>query len=293
MFENMGPLRYSTTNVVITFSLFFMFSHSAAHENLPSKEMLLSHSEQPPEFPHRFKLSSCQGTNPFSIEMEEKCPFRGNPTRTIVLGADFEGPRSAFGFPDNNLTFLTSSFGLGLSAAEASGLEKRVKEFYRQQFGIQVPSEKISLNFARFNLIFRKLADSQKLTPCANSTAVIAAWVASGADLSLGGRYAKNRGERMKRVKVQGLIAMYYFLLVFAPGSRYSSKMELRPTHPTSCFVTGSCGYIHETDFLDDYPETESGFADTSFVQRTPGGDKLIVSIRMTLGWPGRFGLQS
>lgn len=213
-------------------------------------------------------------------------------TRTIVLAEEFEGnPEDAVEI-DPRFAFFRSA--LGWSAHRIERSRRAAIHHFKSTFGLDLSSAKLNTTTGIYakndvfygSFVFKnklvKIADSNRLTRCTNTFAILGGWFLFGKDI----KYPMVPGVEGP-VAVPGESAVFFLYIVFNPGSKFSTAISLKGTRPSAC-TFNVCQVVATTEIVDDYygsyPGNLEGVAVDTFVK--PGIVKTFGTYVLT--WPKR-----
>ncbi|KAI0560759.1 hypothetical protein FGB62_101g09 [Gracilaria domingensis] len=212
--------------------------------------------------------------------------------RTITVGAAFEGPEEDEGYVDTRNDFFR--FGLGWDEERIERSRVYALKHFNDSFGVDASSldldsasgvygtEEFGYAVIVLNLTLVRTADSGELTPCTNVTGVVGGWVLFGVNIT----YPTVPGVSGSQ-NVAGESGLFVFYLVAQPGTRTSTKIEMKGTRPLVCILK-MCPITADTQIIDDADNTDTGNLDGVFLEEefVPGIGREYV--RWVLTFPGR-----
>eukprot|EP00179_Madagascaria_erythrocladioides_P020926 CAMPEP_0198359164 /NCGR_PEP_ID=MMETSP1450-20131203/133607_1 /TAXON_ID=753684 ORGANISM="Madagascaria erythrocladiodes, Strain CCMP3234" /NCGR_SAMPLE_ID=MMETSP1450 /ASSEMBLY_ACC=CAM_ASM_001115 /LENGTH=216 /DNA_ID=CAMNT_0044066013 /DNA_START=12 /DNA_END=662 /DNA_ORIENTATION=- len=210
--------------------------------------------------------------------------FGGSHEEFVVIdNKEFNFFKEALGWDDDHveesrkiaLRHFKSRFGLDASDA-----------VLEEGSGVYVLDGLTLFAFA-FDFPFYKIADSAKLVDCPTAMAVWGGWALEGSNVTLSGEYGGVSGVQIPADDEAIMISSY---MVFAPGSQYSTIVEVRSRKPLACApLNAICGISDTMNLLDDFHDPYPGYVDGSLnFETSESGNERVVA-RFTLTWPGRF----
>ena len=226
----------------------------------------------------------------------ETCKSKFNPRRTMTVANEFvtEEDGSTFFEKDMGVSFLSKY--VKFSDKQIKKSRAKAMKYIKKRFGINLkkftfdPSTgsyfrgTSGFGFAILDKPLHITSDSAKLVTCANTTALLGVYIFGGEDVVYKGTYGGAAG-----VRTSGESALFFGYMVFSPGARKSTIMELKSTLPAACGVPGVCPLVGTTRLIDDFHESEhpGEFTGTVIEEPKPKKGKNFVKelFSLTLTW--------
>ena len=132
------------------------------------------------------------------------------------------------------------------------------------------------------NTTFVKTSDSTKLVSCPNTTAVLGGFMLRATDPVVSGAMTNN-----KEVHMLGKQTFMWSYFVWAVGSRFSTKMEIKHTRPFTCGPYNACQFSGDTSLVDTFHESAKGKVDGQMFYEDNGVQPKFI-FRSNVAWAGR-----
>ena len=257
------------SSILFAFALLFT---AATCFRFPSRnafqpDSFASHEfDEEPLFPLRSFRDQLSFVPPFRIsaKTKETCKSKINPLRTITVANEFvpEEDGSTVFEKDMGASFLSKY--VKFSDRQIKKSKQKAMKYIKKRFGINLkkftfdPSTGTysrgtsGFGFAIIDEPLYKISDSNRLVDCPNTTALLAFYVLGGYDVVYTGTYGGEAG-----VKVNGESIVFFGYMVFSPGAKKSTILEIKSTKPTTCGVPGVCAFVGTTKVVDDFRESK------------------------------------